>query len=514
MTELQELKLTRKDFISDQEVRWCPGCGDYAILSQVQKVMPELGIPRENIVFISGIGCSSRFPYYMETYGMHSIHGRAPTVATGLRLANPNLKVFVITGDGDGLSIGGNHLLHLMRRNVNVTVILFNNRIYGLTKGQYSPTSLPGTKTKSSPLGSIEPAFNPISIALSAEATFVARTVDTHVNHLATVIKRAAEHNGTAFVEVLQNCVIFNDGTWDIVTNPNSKKDNSIELNDGEKMIFGKSADKGIRWTGYNLEVVTIGENGITYEDLLTHDSSQLSPALAFALSRMEYPEFPVPLGVFRQVSRPTYEESLFAQLAQGREKQGPSDLRKLFLRGDTWNVNSADEATLDHLHGGDMPLEASEAADAYIETLGQRLLDPSNVAHSLLGDTLATLVLRTPIVVDPDTDLTTALNTMRQQNIGCLLITDTARRLIGIFTERDVLNKVPLDTPDLAADTVRNYMTPNPRSLPADAPIAYAVSLMAHHGFRHVPIVDAEHRPIGIISFRDVVHFIEQYFN
>ena len=245
MTEA--IKLTVKDFKSDQMVRWCPGCGDYAILAQMQKVLPDLGIPKENIVFISGIGCSSRFPYYMNTYGIHSIHGRAPTLATGLKIANPDLSVWVITGDGDGLSIGGNHLLHALRRNIDVNIILFNNRIYGLTKGQYSPTSLPGHKTKSSPMGSLEQSFNPLSVAIGAEATFVARTVDTNVKHMAETLKRAAAHKGTSFVEIYQNCVIFNDKAFGYATDSQTKEENVLMLDHGQPMIFGKNSDKGIR---------------------------------------------------------------------------------------------------------------------------------------------------------------------------------------------------------------------------------------------------------------------------
>ena len=255
--------LTRKDFVSDQEVRWCPGCGDYAILAQMQRVLPELGIPREKIVFISGIGCSSRFPYYMNTYGVHSIHGRAPTLATGLNVVNPDLQIWVITGDGDGLSIGGNHLLHCLRRNVNLRVLLFNNRIYGLTKGQYSPTSLPGHKTKTSPLGSIEQSFNAISVALAAEGTFVARTVDVYQKHLAEILKRAAQHRGTAFVEIFQNCIVYNPNEWDLITEPSVRDDHVLHLEHGKPMIFGRERNKGIRLRGLHPEIVTLGEDGM-----------------------------------------------------------------------------------------------------------------------------------------------------------------------------------------------------------------------------------------------------------
>jgi 2-oxoglutarate ferredoxin oxidoreductase subunit beta len=333
--------LSRKDFVTDQEVRWCPGCGDYAILAQMQKVLPELGIPREKIVFISGIGCSSRFPYYMNTYGIHSIHGRAPTLATGLNCVDPSLSIWVITGDGDGLSIGGNHLLHVLRRNVDLNILLFNNRIYGLTKGQYSPTSLPGHKTKSSPMGSIEQSFNPLAVALGAEATFVARTVDVHTKHLSEVLRRAAAHRGTSFVEIYQNCLIYNGSAWDHVTEPDVKDENTLVLEDGKPMVFGKHRDKGIRLRGLQPEVVPLGD-GVTEADLLVHNETAPGPNLASILSRMEPPGFPVPLGVFRCLEKPTYTDLLLGQVQEAMEKRGVGDLTALYRAADTWTVSDA----------------------------------------------------------------------------------------------------------------------------------------------------------------------------
>jgi 2-oxoglutarate ferredoxin oxidoreductase subunit beta len=324
--------------MSEEPVRWCPGCGDYAILAQMQKVLPELGIAREKTVFISGIGCSSRFPYYMNTYGIHSIHGRAPTLATGLNVARPDLSVWVITGDGDGLSIGGNHLLHLFRRNVDLNVVLFNNRIYGLTKGQYSPTSLPGHKTKTSPMGSVEQAINPLSVALGAEATFVARSVDVNAKHLGEMLRRAAEHRGTSFLEVYQNCLIFNPTAWNHVTDAGVKEENLLYLEHGKPMVFGKERSHGIRLKGLRPEVVELG-GGIAEADLVVHDESEEFPTLANLLARLAPPEFPVPIGVLRSVSKPTYADQVLGQVTEAQRQRGVGDLRKLYGSADTWEV-------------------------------------------------------------------------------------------------------------------------------------------------------------------------------
>jgi 2-oxoglutarate ferredoxin oxidoreductase subunit beta len=330
---------TKKDFQSDQEVRWCPGCGDYAILSAVQSVFPELGIPREKFVVVSGIGCSSRFPYYMNTYGFHGIHGRAPAIATGVKLANPELEVWVATGDGDALSIGGNHTIHMLRRNVGMKVLMFNNRIYGLTKGQYSPTSEFGKKAKSTPYGSLDRPFNPISLALGAEATFVARSVDVFQPHLKATLKRAAQHQGSAFIEILQNCNIFNDGAWEHLTEASVRSEHTITLEHGKPLVFGKNRDKGIRLRGMELEVVTLG-NGITEADLLVHDEANPNPAYAFLLSRMDsLPGFPTPIGVFRNIQTPRYEDLVRQQIAEVTAKRGRGDLAKLLRAGDTWEV-------------------------------------------------------------------------------------------------------------------------------------------------------------------------------
>ena len=332
--------LTREDFVSDQEVRWCPGCGDYAIMAAVQGVMPELGIPREKMVWVSGIGCSSRFPYYMNTYGIHGIHGRAPAIATGVATARPDLSVWVVTGDGDGLSIGGNHLIHALRRNVNLNILMFNNQIYGLTKGQYSPTSESGKVTKSTPFGSLEHPFNPVSIALGSEASFVARTLDVERKHLPEILRRAAAHRGSAFVEIYQNCNIFNDGAFIALTGKEGRSANRIYLEHGKPIKFGANGEKGVRMTHEGrCEIVDVASAG--EDKLLVHDEHRDDPSLAFALSRIaDGPTGPTPLGIFRDVQRPVYGEGIEQQLRKAAESQGPGDLSKLLSTGDTWTVN------------------------------------------------------------------------------------------------------------------------------------------------------------------------------
>src|SRR5689334_3000135 len=325
------------DYATDQDVRWCPGCGDYSILMQTKKVLAKLGVDRSNTVFISGIGCSSRFPYYMNTYGFHSIHGRAPTFATGLKLARPELNIWIATGDGDALSIGGNHFLHIIRRNLDVKILLFNNRIYGLTKGQYSPTSEHGKKTKSTPMGSPDYPIRPLSIAIAAGATFAARSMDVDVKHLEYVLERAAKHVGTAFVEIYQNCNIFNDGAFNYATDKATKSDTTLYLEHGKPLIFGKEGSKGVRLHGLNPEVVDT--KTVKADDLLIHDEKAADPSLAFLLSRMRYPDFPEPLGVFRAVEQELYGELVRRQNEQAVAKLGRGDLQKLVTGEETWEV-------------------------------------------------------------------------------------------------------------------------------------------------------------------------------
>ncbi len=332
--------LTKKDFTSDQEVRWCPGCGDYAILAALQSLLPDLGARPESTVFVSGIGCSSRFPYYMDTYGMHTIHGRAPAIATGLAVARPDLDIWVVTGDGDGLSIGGNHLIHALRRNVNLKILLFNNEIYGLTKGQYSPTSRLGTVAKSTPMGSVDHPVNPVSLALGAEATFVGRTIDTDRKHLQEILRHAYEHRGSAFVEIYQNCIVFNDGVFTALTDRDAAVHNRIELEDGQPIEFGpEDARKAVvqREGGFGVQIVDVADAG---DRTIVHDVDREDPSLAFALSRLAVtPTGPTPIGVFRKIDRPVYEEQVVDQVEQAVARKGRGDIRSLLESGNVWDV-------------------------------------------------------------------------------------------------------------------------------------------------------------------------------
>ena len=328
---------TRADFSSDQSVRWCPGCGDYAILAQAQKTFPDLGVSKENFVFISGIGCSSRFPYYMNTFGFHTIHGRAPAIASGVKLSNPDLSVWVVTGDGDALSIGGNHTIHLLRRNLDINVMLFNNRIYGLTKGQYSPTSETGKVTKSSPLGSLDRPFNPLTLALGAGATYVARTIDRETKHMQAMISRSYGHKGTSFLEIYQNCNIFNDGAFGPMTDKESKADTVLWLENGQPMVFGKEKNRGIRLDGNTPMIVEIGDKW-SLDDVLVHNESDY--VIASLLSNLTYQsDFPDPIGVLYAIDSPTYEELMLNQISDAIGKKGSTSVQDILNAGDTWVV-------------------------------------------------------------------------------------------------------------------------------------------------------------------------------
>jgi len=337
MTTENTQTLTRQDFVSDQDVRWCPGCGDYAILSQVQKLFPTLGVPKEKFLVVSGIGCSSRFPYYMDTYGFHSIHGRAPALASGAKLANPDLSVWVVTGDGDAMSIGGNHFIHILRRNIDLNILMFNNRIYGLTKGQYSPTSELGKVTKSTPMGSLDHPFNPPQLALGASGTFIARTIDREQKHMGPILEEAHKHNGTSFVEIYQNCNIFNDGAFSELTEKETKAETQLVLDHGQPMIFGANKDKGLILDGSNFKIATLGKNHSS-DDILKHNKEDKN--LAMLLSEITYnPELPVPIGILYQESKPTYDQMMTDQIQDARKSKGSGDLEKLFLGTNSWIV-------------------------------------------------------------------------------------------------------------------------------------------------------------------------------
>lgn len=339
MAETAQSKLTIKDFQSDQDIRWCPGCGDYSILAQIQRVFPEFPHKKENYVAVSGIGCSSRFPYYMDVYGLHGIHGRAPAIATGVKLANPNLDVWVATGDGDGLSIGGNHMIHMLRRNVNIKVLLFNNEIYGLTKGQFSPTSKLGQLTKSTPSGVIDPPFIPVSLALGAGATFVARTMDRDPKHLQEIVRRVEKHHGSAFVEIYQNCLVFNDAAFFQYTEKETRDDNVVYLEHGKPLVFGKNKEKGVRLNGFTPEVVDITNGKYSTGDLLVHDEQDST--LAFILANMIHnPALPRPMGVFLAQDHTTFEDAMQSQIAKAKAKKGEGDLQKLLDGEETWVIS------------------------------------------------------------------------------------------------------------------------------------------------------------------------------
>ncbi|WP_346316713.1 2-oxoacid:ferredoxin oxidoreductase subunit beta [Chitinophaga sp. YIM B06452] len=341
-TTIPPQPLTAKDFATDQEVRWCPGCGDYSILKQVQTIMPGLGIPRENIVIVSGIGCSSRFPYYMNTYGMHSIHGRATAIASGLKATRPELSVWIVTGDGDGLSIGGNHTIHLLRRNFDVNIMLFNNQIYGLTKGQYSPTSEENKITKSTPFGSIDHPFNPMALALGADATFIARSMDRDPKHLQEMLKRSHAHKGASFLEIYQNCNIFNDGAFEVFTEKSSKADETIFVEQGQPLVFGAQKNKGIRLDGLKPVAVDLTTGEYSTSDLWIHDEQDFGKAQLltrmFDDARIEG-HLPRPFGVFYQIFRPTYDDIMAAQLQEATAKRGPGNLDKLLAGNETWTI-------------------------------------------------------------------------------------------------------------------------------------------------------------------------------
>lgn len=337
----QQIKtLTKDDFVTDQDPRWCPGCGDYSILAQVRRSLPDINVRRENIVWIAGIGCSSRFPYYVNSYGMHGIHGRAIAIASGVKIANPDLSVWVATGDGDAMSIGGNHFIHVFRRNININIVMFNNRIYGLTKGQYSPTSEIGKVTKSTPMGSIDHPFNPIALAIASGGTFVARSIDREPKHLAEMLKRAAMHHGTSYIEVYQNCNIFNDGAFEHLTDKSVRDDNVISLENGQPLIYGKNKDKGLVFNGTNFDIIEIGKNG-NESDITVYNEREYDSNLPYALAKLTYnPKYPTPIGIFRHIDVDMYENLMQKQIENARKSRGDGNLQSLLNGTENWSIN------------------------------------------------------------------------------------------------------------------------------------------------------------------------------
>jgi 2-oxoglutarate ferredoxin oxidoreductase subunit beta len=502
--------LTRKDFASDLAVRWCPGCGDFAILSQVQKTLPELGVPRENIVFISGIGCSSRFPYYMNTYGIHSVHGRAPTLATGLKCARPELTIFVVTGDGDGLAIGGNHFLHALRRNIDINILLLNNRIYGLTKGQYSPTSEIGKKTKSSPDGSIDNPINPIGVAIGAETSFIARTVDNFQKHMAGIIHRAAKHSGATLVEVAQNCRIFNDGAWRHLTDPDTKADQVLFLEHKKPMIFGKAGEKGIRLNGLTPEVVEVADVG--EENLLVHDETAAEPTLAYFLSRMGPPGFPTPVGVFRCIDKPVYDQALMAKVEAARAGDPPG-LGELFRQAESWTIPARDVDGAECPCCGTLNLPGEDECEMCLISLTHEESSVAEVRQlleaSLYEDTVADLEPAAAVTVSEETTVREAFGIMKARAIGSVVVVDGCGRLVGLFTESEILALVADEDAGAADSSVGDLMTRDPETTAMDSSLAEVIHRMTVCGLRYLPILDEEGHPLAILAARDLVDFL-----
>jgi 2-oxoglutarate/2-oxoacid ferredoxin oxidoreductase subunit beta len=519
-----KLPYTKDDFVSGSDVRWCPGCGDYAILSVMQKTLADFTpTKRENHVFISGIGCSSRFPYYMKTYGFHTIHGRAPTIASGLKLVRPDLTTWVITGDGDGLSIGGNHLIHCLRRNMDLKIVLVNNEIYGLTKGQYSPTSKLNQVTKSTPEGAIDYPVNPLCIAIAAEATFIARTFDSDPRHMSSVFKQAMDHKGVAFIEVFQNCVIFNKDTHVPIVGREHRDDRALYLEDGKPLIFGKNKDKGVKLNGILPEVVDLAAKPEEAKNVLVHNAKEPMPNYSYLLTQLEYPDYPVPFGVFRDIKKPTYGEMLDAQVKAVTDKRGPGKLKDILYTSDVWKVEAK---------GGQ---EAKPAEKKFIEsttpeknywhqeeyaklvkeggTIGEEAVKGAKkdkLAKMIMSEKVSDFISKTPpIIVSPETSIQEMIDKMHQfPSKGCALVCGPDGKLVGIASIRDVLLKVAGLIKEPAKVPVKSIMTPKPECLDKDAELSYALHKMAIGKFRHVPVVD-NGVPLGVVSTRDLIEYL-----
>ena len=499
--------LTRKDFVSSSEVRWCPGCGDYAVLNAVQNVLPRLGIPKEKYVFVSGIGCSSRFPYYLDTYGFHSIHGRAPTIATGVKVTNPELSVWVITGDGDGLSIGGNHLVHALRRNLDINIILLNNRIYGLTKGQYSPTSEKGKITKTSPWGVIDEPINPMRIALASEATFVGRAVDTDPKHIAEVLEAGAEHKGTAFVEILQSCVIFNKKAWTGISDRSCREDRLLYLEQGKPLIFGEKRNKGITLKGTDPVVVTIGEQGITKKHLVVHDMYREDPVYASMLTKMDYPDYPLPVGIFHAVRKPVYELELEKQIREVTALKGRRNLQALLRGSEYWTV-SGNGSSIKRSSGiSSLANDESQVMDEQIHQL-LRSTDPLTASlKTKVGRIFYDYDYKRSKILSPRESIASAIAHFKAARIECILIGD-AKRLYGMISERDIIQNVVLTAIDRDRMPVSSIMRPIYEIMDESNSIADVINILSISGHRHVPIRLKE-GGFGLVTIRQILRFI-----
>lgn len=502
--------LTRKDFVAPVSIRWCPGCGDFAILNTLQNILPTLGIPKENIVIVSGIGCSSRLPYYMDTYGFHTIHGRAPAVATGIKIANPRLSVWVITGDGDGLSIGGNHLIHAIRRNMDLNILLFNNRIYGLTKGQYSPTSARGKITKTSPEGSLDNPVNPCCLALAAEATFVARTIDTQPKHMAEVFTAAARHRGTSFVEIFQNCVTFNNKAWEPISGRDVRDEQLLFLAQGKPLVFGKARNKGIRLNGLAPEIVPLGESATSEKDLLVHDAFQANPAYAYLMSQLSYPDFPSPVGVLRNIERPTYERELRRQVARVAQERGRGDLERALRGHEYWTVERMGrEITAAATARPKLGYE-SRIMDEQIRDLIQIVRDPLTAAlRTKLKDIYEKYAHKRAKRVEANEPLSSAIPRFKVFNVSYLMVMDKGK-LIGILTERDVVIKLTLHSVDPNTTLAGDLMSPELDLLSENHTVGDAINVLSASGKRYIPLL-LESGKYGVVTTKQILWFIHE---
>ncbi|MCF7817565.1 MAG: hypothetical protein K9M54_06765 [Kiritimatiellales bacterium] len=499
--------LTRKDFVSSSEVRWCPGCGDYAVLNAVQNVLPQLGLPKEKFVFVSGIGCSSRFPYYMDTYGFHSIHGRAPTIATGVKVANPELSVWVITGDGDGLSIGGNHLVHALRRNLDMNIILLNNRIYGLTKGQYSPTSVKGQITKTSPYGVIEEPLNPLRVALASEATFVGRAVDTDPKHITEVLKAGAKHAGTCFVEILQSCVIFNKKAWDHISDRSTRDDRLLYLEQDKPLIFGEKRNKGIMLKGTSPVVVTIGEQGITEKDLVVHDMYREDTVYAAMLTEMDFPDFPLPVGIYRAVKKPVYEEELEKQIKNVTALKGRRNLQALLRGSEYWTVSNGGQDIKRSSGISSLANDESQVMDEQIHEL-LKSTDPLTASlKTKIGKIFYDYDYKRSKVLSPRDSVATAIANFKSARIECILVGDS-KQLYGILAERDIIQNVVLTSIDRDRTQISAIMRPVYEIMDESNSIGDVINILSISGHRHVPI-RLKDGGFGLVTIRQILRFI-----